>query len=113
MIIMKQVFIQKAKMTNVHPQRYLVKWSLAKKSFLLLIILLVITSVALGQPKRITVQELKDMIDKEADVLVVDVRTRQWYEKMHLPSAISLPEDDLVNRHNELPKDKLIIFYCG
>ena len=81
---MKQVFIQKAKMTNVHPQRYLVKWSLvkwslAKKSFLLLIILLVITSVALGQPKRITVKELKDMIDKKADVLVVDVRTRQWY----------------------------------
>ena len=112
-IIVKKVLIQKKKITNVHPQWHLVKWSLAKKSSLLLIIFLVTTSVALGQPKRITVQELKGMIDKKADVLVVDVRTRQWYEKMHLPGAISLPEGDLVNRHDELPKDKLIIFYCG
>ena len=57
--------------------------------------------------------DLKGIIDKKADVLVVDVRTRQWYENMHLPGAISLPEGDLVNRHDELPKDKLIIFYCG
>ena len=51
-IIVKKVFIQKKKITNVHPQWHLVKWSLAKKSSLLLIILLVTTSVAFGQPSE-------------------------------------------------------------
>ncbi len=64
--------------------------------------------------ERVTIDELKGLLDNKADVLVVDVRAKDSYDIGHIPGAISMPLPDGINaRHGELPKDKTIIFYCA
>jgi rhodanese-related sulfurtransferase/DNA-binding MarR family transcriptional regulator len=46
------------------------------------------------------------------DVLLLDVRPRLEYDASHLPGAIAIPIDQLLDRLDELPTDKLIITYC-
>ena len=74
-------------------------------------IFLAAVPVILAQPKRTTVQELKKIMDRQEDFLIVDVRGMKSYEKSHLPGAISLPVGELVDRHRELPRNKVIIFF--
>jgi len=63
---------------------------------------------------RITVQELKAKMDKGDDLVVVDVRTGNDYErsKIKIKGAIRIPIVQLEARSNELPRDKEIITYC-
>ena len=72
-----------------------------------------VLSVAIATPKRISIQEVKALIDKKADVVIVDVRGHRSYQQKHLPTSVSVPVGELENRHQELPKNKLIIFYCS
>jgi len=45
--------------------------------------------------------------------LLIDVRTRQEFNKSHIPGAISIPLHNLKNnRINELPTDKPILCIC-
>jgi rhodanese-related sulfurtransferase len=46
------------------------------------------------------------------DVVVLDARPRLEYDARHIPGAISIPIDELPNRLDELPSDKLIVAYC-
>ncbi len=67
---------------------------------------------------RITVEELKQLIDKNADVVVVDVRDSGSYEAGHIKGAVNIyydPTADPMNRQMmlmALPMDKLIVTYC-
>jgi hypothetical protein len=64
--------------------------------------------------ERVTVNELKGLLDKKADIVVVDVRDKAGYDIGHIPGAVSMPLPDGINaRHGELPKDKTIILYCA
>ena len=94
-------------------QRYFSKVHLAKKLCLLVVFFLAAVPIILAQPKRATIQELKKIMDRQEDFLIVDVRGMKSYEKSHLPGAISLPVGELVDRHRELPRNKVIIFYCS
>ena len=63
--------------------------------------------------ERVTVNELKALLDNKADIVVVDVRSKESYEAGHIPGAISMPLPDGINaRHGELPQDKTIVLYC-
>jgi predicted sulfurtransferase len=65
-------------------------------------------------PERISPKDLKTLLDKkDGDVVVVDVRDKGSYAAGHLPGAISIPEAEIQNRHQELPRDKTIVLYCG
>lgn len=61
---------------------------------------------------RITVTELKDLVDKNA-VLIVDTRGPEAYIGEHIKGAINIPAGTIVNRLNELPRDKMIVAYCS
>ena len=64
--------------------------------------------------ERVTVDELKNMLDNKADIVVVDVRSKEIYNAGHIPGAISMPfADEIKARHGELPQDKTIILYCS
>ena len=39
-----------------------------------------VLSVAIANPKRISIQEVKALIDKKADVVIVDVRGHRSYQ---------------------------------
>lgn len=65
-----------------------------------------------AEPERIAVAELKHLLDKGENVVLVDVRSVRAYNAGHLPGAISMPfPDQLQARHQELPQDELIVLY--
>ena len=64
------------------------------------------------KPERISVEELRDLLDSQADVVLLDVRGKDYYEAGHIPSAISMPfPDGIQTGHQELPQDKMVILY--
>jgi 3-mercaptopyruvate sulfurtransferase SseA len=62
--------------------------------------------------RRVTISELRDMLDQNKAVLV-DVRGDGAYQQEHIKGALDIPENQLVARAGELPKDKLIVLYCS
>ena len=49
---------------------------------------------------------------QQGQAVLVDVRTTESFAKSHAAGAISIPEEDMGARMNELPRDKEIILYC-
>jgi activator of HSP90 ATPase len=64
------------------------------------------------EARRVTVQELKDLLDKN-EAVVYDTRSRMDYDSSHIKGALSMPVGEVETRIDELPKDKLIVFYCA
>ncbi|MBD0370731.1 MAG: hypothetical protein ICV60_07860 [Pyrinomonadaceae bacterium] len=62
--------------------------------------------------KRVTVGELRDMLEQNKAV-IVDVRGTDAYKPEHIKGALDIPEKELSARAGELPKDKLIVLYCS
>ncbi len=62
--------------------------------------------------KRMTVSELRDALE-QGKALVVDVRSEAQYKEEHIKGAVNIPENQIASRAKELPKDKLLVFYCS
>lgn len=97
------------------------------RAFACLILILPIMSVMSAFPAenvvlpnlpRITAEELKEMIDKGADLVTLDVRDIGSYEAGHIKGAVNIyydPTSDPTERQMmlmALPMDKLIVTYC-
>jgi thiosulfate sulfurtransferase len=67
---------------------------------------------------RISVEDLKQMIDKKEDVVIVDTRDAGSYAAGHIKGAVNIYYDvtaDPMNRQMmliALPMDKLVVAYC-
>jgi len=63
---------------------------------------------------RITIEELKQEMDRGVDIVVLDAQPKSMYEKGHIKGARSLPWAAKLTRGDigELPRDKMIIIYC-
>ncbi|WAL64533.1 metalloregulator ArsR/SmtB family transcription factor [Amycolatopsis cynarae] len=61
--------------------------------------------------EEVTREELLHRIEAGATV-VIDVRPREEYEAGHIPSAVSIPLEELAARLEELPPDQEIVAYC-
>jgi membrane protein DedA with SNARE-associated domain/rhodanese-related sulfurtransferase len=64
---------------------------------------------------RITVDELKQMMDAGDEVMIVDLRkpidlTADPYT---IPGALQMAVEELENRHHEIPRDRDVILYCA
>ena len=59
----------------------------------------------------IPIEELLPMI-KSQEVLLLDIRPKEEYDSGHLPQALHLPIETLLERLKELPKDKQLVAYC-
>jgi 3-mercaptopyruvate sulfurtransferase SseA len=62
--------------------------------------------------RRVTITELRDMLD-QGKAVVVDVRGDEAYKQEHIKGSLNIAENQLSARSGELPKDKLIVFYCS
>ena len=60
---------------------------------------------------RISVKETTEKMDK-GEALLVDVRSGDAYDKGHAAGAISIPENDVDARVDEIPRDVDVVFYC-
>ena len=64
--------------------------------------------------KHLTPNQAKEMMESDPNVIVLDVRTIQEYEKKHIVNAVLLPIEDLRNNDfSKLPdKNAKILVYC-
>ncbi len=69
-----------------------------------------------GEHVAVSVQEIKRLMDKGENMVVIDSRPRKRkYDKGHIPGAISIPDSMFGKMTDQLPADKSIplYFYCG
>ncbi len=65
-----------------------------------------------ADPERVTIEQLKTMLNETADVIVVDTRNLSGFKAGHIPGAISMDyPNELRSGAEKLPRDKTIIFY--
>lgn len=64
--------------------------------------------------KNIDKNQLKNIIDKKEDILLLDVRTREEFEESNIESSVNIPCEDLVYNIDDIEydKDKKIVVYC-
>ncbi|HEX5965558.1 MAG TPA: rhodanese-like domain-containing protein [Pyrinomonadaceae bacterium] len=62
--------------------------------------------------RRITTAEL-DGLMKQGKVVIVDVRTKDAYDRAHITGAKLIPLPVIGQRAGELPRDKMIVTYCS
>jgi rhodanese-related sulfurtransferase len=73
----------------------------------------------LDKVPRITVEELKKLMDQKSDVIVVDTRDSASYQLSHIKGAVNIyydPTGDPADREMTLvalPMNKLVVIYCA
>ena len=92
-----------------------------KKMIWILLAMMLLT--ACGQEKEdpqeaiymnITAQEAKEMMDSREGYIILDTRTQEEYNESHIPGAILIPYDEILEKAESMLKDKdqLILVYC-
>lgn len=73
---------------------------------------------AIDGVKNVTPEDVKKMLDAKQAVVIVDNRPAEEYEKEHIPGAIRLNSDDLLENSKlaadaGLKTDDVIVVYCN
>jgi len=90
---------------------------------IILIILAMLGLTACGQDMEnvqeavyvnITALQAKEIMDSEEGFIILDTRTREEYEESHIPGAILIPYDEILEKAEGVltDKDQLILVYC-
>lgn len=67
------------------------------------------TGRAIGA-KQTTPEELRSLIDKRSNTLIIDVREPDEFEKETIKGAANIPLGQLEGRLKDLPKDATLVF---
>ena len=64
--------------------------------------------------KQIRAEDLKKMMDQNADFVLIDARGHDAYDKEHITGAVSIPSDHL-GEHitKDYDKDTTFVTYCS
>ena len=83
-------------------------------AILCLILSATVCTAAQADVPRISLQELKGMMDKGTPVMIIDVQPAGIYAEGHIKGAISLPASQRIKLEDvwDFPYDKLIVTYC-
>lgn len=67
-----------------------------------------------AEPKKLVSMDRQTLLDRAelGDVIVIDVRPEQEFDRAHLPFARCMPLAEIGRRLAELPRDKDIVAYC-
>lgn len=90
---------------------------------MLLLLSLALTGCAASAPttvpeantyRQITMQQAVEMMEKEDNYIILDVRTHEEFAAGHIPGAIVIPNETISTEEiTRLPdKDQLIMVYC-
>ena len=63
------------------------------------------------QPTLINTSQLRELLAGSSPPLFVDVRPAKEFANGSIPGAINIPVDDMPQRWNTLPKNRVIVFY--
>ena len=63
---------------------------------------------------NITAKEAKELMDSREDYIILDTRTREEYDEVHIPGAILIPHNRIAEEAEAVLTDKnqLILVYC-
>jgi rhodanese-related sulfurtransferase len=63
---------------------------------------------------RIPIGQLKELMDRGADIVILDAQQKSTYDQGHIKGALSLPWASELKEADveQLPKNKLIVTYC-
>ena len=80
----------------------------------LLAVSLISAQASADSYRQISMQEAIELMNSESDYIILDVRTPQEYQSGHIPGAICIPNETILQDPiPELPdKDQLILVYC-
>ena len=90
---------------------------------LIWIVLVLFVFTAWGQNKEnkqeavyvnITAQQAKEIMDTQKGYVILDTRTREEYDESHIPGAILIPYDEILQKAESVLTDKnqLLLVYC-
>ncbi len=67
-----------------------------------------------GTYKQITMSEAAEMMERESDYVILDVRRTDEFAVGHIPNAVNIPNESIgEDEITELPdKEQLILVYC-
>ena len=61
---------------------------------------------------RISPEEVKAKLDAGSNLVIIDARSKEAYEQVHIAGAISIPLGEVAERYTELQGYDEIITYC-
>ncbi len=63
---------------------------------------------------NITAQQAKEIMDSREGYVILDTRTQEEYDEGHIPGAILIPYDEILEKAEGILTDKnqLILVYC-
>ncbi len=70
------------------------------------------TTVTAEQISRIIPLEVQELRRKGADLVIVDARSTESFRSRHVSGAISIPKEELDQRHEILSPEQHIVLYC-
>jgi thiosulfate sulfurtransferase len=63
--------------------------------------------------RQVTSEQLQEMLVRDDEIFIVDVRDPRQYHAGHIPDAILLPADDFADRYErELSPDDPVVLVC-
>lgn len=72
-----------------------------------------ISSEGASLQKYLAPEKLKELTVKpDPNIILIDVRPESSYKSGHIPTAKSYPSSVIMNRLDEISKDKFLIVYC-
>ena len=63
---------------------------------------------------NITAQQAKEIMDSREGYIILDTRTQAEYDEKHIPGAILIPHDQILEKAEGVltEKDQLVLVYC-
>lgn len=62
---------------------------------------------------RISLQNLRQLLDQGANVTVIDTRSAGEYAAGHIPGSLHIPYSEIEARHREIPATSQVVLYCA
>ena len=81
-----------------------------KKGIFLAVCLLLLLITGCSNQEEIQEKSLEEVLN-EKNYIVVDVRTKEEYEEVHVRGALNIPYDE-IDEEVALEKEKTILVYC-
>jgi hypothetical protein len=69
-----------------------------------------VSALTVRDVQRITPADARALVE-DGKAVLIDARSAKAYSSRHAAGAISLPEEEVAARADELPTDKSVIFY--
>ena len=84
-----------------------------KKMLFTVLLLCMVCSLAFAAAQDISSREAKNLLEKNKNIFLLDVRTPQENSQARLPGTVLIPINEIERRIKEVPRNKTILVYCA